>query len=223
MQNETSLYDIPADQLLLAHERLGEGTEIGEARVVSTLFGKARIRIVHKKDRSGWLWLLAASVVLGIIAAIWLNQAAPPPPETDSVAGSPAQINPQIPPEQQNAVPLIPPPAADTSIAAQPAIQPPLPAEPIKPDPAKKPSIAEKPKTPPVATSDDQPEQSEEMGQTDESPTPVPVQAKPAATQPAIQITKTPNAPDKPATESAVKTPPPAANTRQPNQSGVQP
>ncbi|HEY5993846.1 MAG TPA: hypothetical protein VIU46_04510 [Gallionellaceae bacterium] len=69
MQNDTSLYEIPADRMVYTHETLGAGRELGEAEIVNTLWGKAKVRVVNKPGKPGlglvWLW-----VVLGIMAAI---------------------------------------------------------------------------------------------------------------------------------------------------------
>lgn len=174
MQNETGLYEVPPQQLLYTHKGLGEERELGEATVVSTIFGKARVRIVGQKNPSGWLWLLAALAWLGVMAAIWLMQA-PPAPGTGSPAAPPAQPNPHISTEttpaalpvnesplsapqsnvtQSTAPQISAPPApaptpapapAAATLAAQPPIAQPGEAAPAKPAPAKKHPVAHKP------------------------------------------------------------------------------
>lgn len=249
MQNENSLYEVPADLLTFTHTGLGEAEEIGEAQVVSTIFGKARVRIVRKENQSGWLWLLAALGLLLALAVIWWMQGAPLSPETGSVASEPLQQKPQIQPQpqipepnikapqipglnspgqnmpvqQNNPVTNTPAPAADTAITAQPAIEQPAKTEPVKQAPAKKLSSARRPKKPPLETGDDQAEGPQGMGQSGEAPGRTTVSITPAVTEPAIQITKTPNTADKPATNSGARTSPPVPNDQQPGQTGAQP
>jgi cytoskeletal protein RodZ len=77
VQNESGQYEIPAHRLLVTFDgkRVGEGKNLGEARVVSTLFGKARVRIIHEQDKSwGWFLPLAVAAIGGILAAVWLWQ-----------------------------------------------------------------------------------------------------------------------------------------------------
>jgi len=213
---------------------------MGEAIVVNTMFGKARVHIVHKQNQnqSGWLWLLAAFAVLVVMGVIWLRLAMPPSPETRSVSAAPVQLKPQTPPESQTQGPQIPGlnapvqsmpvqnipvPTPKTTITAQPAIQQPVITEPVKQAPAKKLSHAGRPKKPPVATSDDQPKRPKGTEQTDETPVPVPVSINPAVTQPAVQFIKTPSTADKPVSGSGARTSPPAVNDQQPAQTGTQP
>lgn len=243
MQNETSVYEmpeIPADLLLYTHQGLEEPKELGDASVVKTMFGKARVRIVYKENnQSGWLWLLAAFAVLAIMAVVWLMLGAPLSPEIASVAAPPVQLKPQTPPVPQIPAPQIPglnapvqnvpvthtpAPAAATAITAQSAIEQPVETEPARQAPAKKLSSGHRPKKPPVAASSDQTVQPQRMEQTDEAPARTPVSiTPPQVTEPAIQITKTPDTANKPVHESGARTAPPAVNDQQPGQTGTQP
>lgn len=143
MQNETSLYEMPADQLLFSHERLGEGQELGEARVVSTLWGKARVRIVHKQTGPGWRWLLAALALLGIAAAIWAVQARRDADETGKAGELRAAAErqplsqPNVPVQAEGAhdIPAMAVPAPNTPAANGPATPAPSPQVQNAPEP----------------------------------------------------------------------------------------
>ncbi len=74
MQKEPGQYEMPAERLVLTHEggRLGDDRDLGQAVVVRTLFGKAKIRIVRESDQPRWLWpLFTVLVAGGITAAAW--------------------------------------------------------------------------------------------------------------------------------------------------------
>jgi len=72
MQNEISLYEMPADRMVFTHEGLAEGRDLGDAEIVNTVWGTAKVRVVNKQDKSGWAWLLATAVVLGAATMAWL-------------------------------------------------------------------------------------------------------------------------------------------------------
>lgn len=119
MQNDTSLYEMPADRMVFTHERLGAGRELGEVEIVHTIWGNARVRVVNKQGKSGLAWLLAALGVLAAIAILWhlfdkpeTNSsepqvlAAPPisapqapaePPQAQVIPDSPLAPEPQVP------------------------------------------------------------------------------------------------------------------------------
>lgn len=90
--SEAIQYEVPAHLLQVTYEgkRLGEGSNLGEAVVVSTLFGKARVRIVHEGDKPAWLWPVAILVLLGIAAAVWWWLSASQPSRAGSNVMTPA-------------------------------------------------------------------------------------------------------------------------------------
>lgn len=210
MQNETSLYEISPHLLLINYQgkRVGGGRELGEARVVSTMFGKAKVHIIRKQGHSGWLWLLVILVVLGVMAALvfWTMAVAPDTPEISSIAVIPVPIKPQTPPEvsvpapqnlsSQLPVTPITSPTTEKNITAQSTvtrsvIQQPEKTEFTEQTPTKK-RIASKPKALPPDTGDDQPELPVEMESPVKPQAAAPLSIKPAATEPVLQITKTP-------------------------------
>lgn len=123
MQKPTPLYEVPADQLLFNHHGLEEGRELGEARVVSTLWGGARVRIVHRQNRPGGAWLLAVLAVLGAAVAVWLTLARQQADQTGDAAGSQPSSHAAIPAQTgpvQDA-PAMAVPVASVPTAAAPA------------------------------------------------------------------------------------------------------
>ncbi len=70
MQND-SQYEMPADKLVFTHERLRASRELGEVEIVNTIWGAAKVRVVHKQENSGLTWLLSISAVLVAISIIW--------------------------------------------------------------------------------------------------------------------------------------------------------
>jgi len=247
VQNENSLYEIPPHRLHVDYEgkRLGEGRELGEARVVSTIFGRAKVHVIRKQNNSGWLWLLVILTALGSMAAFsfWMREAAPDTPEADSIAVTPLKppTAPEIPvPTQQNSisphlelsVPVLPVPSSATekNITVQPAIprsaiQQPEKSKSTDGVAVQNPVIANKPNTlPPVAAHQNQPGTQTGIARPAQSPTAAPLPVKPVVTESALQITKTPPTRAAEPTSGVVsKTIPPASGNQQSDQTGVQP
>ncbi len=71
MQNETGLYEIPADRLVFTHETLGASRELGEVEIVNTIWGTAKVRVIRKQDNSKLAWMLGALGALAGIAIVW--------------------------------------------------------------------------------------------------------------------------------------------------------
>jgi hypothetical protein len=97
VQNETSMYEMPPERLVFNHHGLGEGRELGQATVVSTLRGKARIQILigGRAPRPAWVWpLAAAAVVAAGLAIAWYTHnwpfSAPTTAETPAEESRPA-------------------------------------------------------------------------------------------------------------------------------------
>ncbi len=87
MQNETSLYKMPPEKMVFTHEQLGAGRELGEAEIVNTIWGKAKVRIIRKESRSGWVWLLVVLCVLAAITVGWYVAA-----KQNAGVSAPAQV-----------------------------------------------------------------------------------------------------------------------------------
>ena len=109
MGHEISQFDIPDRQLLAtnAQPRVSMPADIGEAKIIHTIFGRARVRITRERDKKRRAWLLAALAVTAITAAAWqgwivLQQNGPlaaPPPLSARIRVSAPTIQPEnIPP-----------------------------------------------------------------------------------------------------------------------------
>jgi hypothetical protein len=262
VQNEIGLYEVPPHRLLISYEgkRVGVGRELGEARIVSTIFGRAKVHIIRKQDHSGWLWFLAIFAVLVMMAmvAFWAKMTALHTSETSSITVLPRPVKPQTPaaplalepkisapqlPVSPVTMPphLVPPHPVQVpgkNITAQPIIQKPIPPKPVAQQPvipqagktqfmgqvpAKNPAIASKPKTPPANAGMGQTGLSTEMAHPAKPLAAVPLSIKPAVTEPALQITKTPPAraaEPMPVIDQAV---PKAGNNQQPAPAASQP
>lgn len=125
MTYEISQLDIPDRQLLptAARSRTTLSTEIGEAIVTHTIFGRAKVRIIRKHDKMRrTLWLLA---LLGVAAATaawqgWMTaqqadplQTAEPPP----AFGTTVQESVPAPQPEYLAQPAAMPPAESKQVA----------------------------------------------------------------------------------------------------------
>lgn len=114
MGHEISQLDIQDRQLLAtnAQSRAATWTEIGEAEITHTIFGRAKVRIIRKHDRARRAWLLAAMLVVAAIAVaawqVWiasrqtepLQSAVPSIPESAKVQESVPALQPEnvVPP-----------------------------------------------------------------------------------------------------------------------------
>jgi hypothetical protein len=134
MQNENSLYEMPADRMVFTHEGLGEGRELGEVEVVSTIWGKARVRVVNKQGMSGWAWLFAASAVLGVAAMAWLLLAGKETDSSEPRLLAPPPVNSTQPTAPTASIQDAP---VQNIPSTQAAPTPPVPATVAAPEPAK--------------------------------------------------------------------------------------
>ncbi len=103
MSHEIGQLDIPDPRLRTssASSRASVWTEIGEAQITHTLFGRAKVRIIRKHDkirRALWLTAMVAVAVLAVTAwQTWLTaqQSAPqgaesaPPSGASAIEGAP--------------------------------------------------------------------------------------------------------------------------------------
>ncbi len=96
-----------ADQRRAAKARVW--TEIGEAQITHTLFGKAKVRIILQRDKTRRAsWLLA--MLLTMLAAVaWLEWLAPQPTERTEIVDISLPVNAT---EQKSSVENMPLPAA---------------------------------------------------------------------------------------------------------------
>lgn len=73
MVHEISQFDIPDRQLLASNKQPGPdmSTDIGEAKITRTIFGRARIRVVRERDKKRRALLLSVLAVMALSAAAW--------------------------------------------------------------------------------------------------------------------------------------------------------
>lgn len=73
MWHEISQYDIPDRQLLTTKpaSSVSRWKDLGEAKVIHTMFGKARVRIIREQDQKRRTRLLTALGMVAVAAAAW--------------------------------------------------------------------------------------------------------------------------------------------------------
>ncbi|MBI5890857.1 MAG: hypothetical protein HZB47_09290 [Nitrosomonadales bacterium] len=174
MSNENSQFDISGIQLRESktQPKVSLSREIGEAEVVETIFGRAKVRIIRKNDKfRRSMWMAAGAGTAVIAFAVWqgwyASQQAEPVQNTDPslAAGS----------EVQAAV-LVADAASATAVAAE---------LPVKSEPVALPPMAQMPVTvqpQAVSGTEGMPAKPVVM-----QPKPVPVQPKPAPPAPAVK------------------------------------
>jgi hypothetical protein len=165
MGHEISQFNILDRQLLAANPqpRVSIMSDIGEAKITHTIFGRAKVRVIREQDRKHRAWLLTVLVVTVIAAAAWqgwiifqkMQYVAPAIPLSERIQVSepvfrPAYIAPDPHPSKQKSVSLI-----QTEING--LLSGPLPRHPPGWMPTAKqvrsePLIANKPQTTSVAT-----------------------------------------------------------------------
>lgn len=88
MGHKINRFDIPDHRLMASNTqpRAGIWTDIGEAKIIHTIFGRAKVRVIREQDKKRRAWLLTALAVMAI-AAVWQGwagyqrqSAAPPLP-----------------------------------------------------------------------------------------------------------------------------------------------
>lgn len=95
MGHEISQFDIPNRQLLATNAQPGVDmwTDIGEAKVSHSIFGKAKVRVIREQDKKRRTWLLTALASLVLAAVAWqawielqqMLSAAPPLPLSERI------------------------------------------------------------------------------------------------------------------------------------------
>ena len=71
MGHEISQFDIPDRQLLATNSHTSMWSDIGEAKITHTIFGRARVRVIREKDKIIRTWLLAALAAIALGVAAW--------------------------------------------------------------------------------------------------------------------------------------------------------
>lgn len=122
MGHEISQFDILDRQLLATNSqpRVSIMSDIGEAKITRTIFGRAKVRVIREQDRKRRAWLLTALVVTVIAVAAWqgwiifqrMRYIAPAVPLSERIQVSdpvfrPAYIAPDPHPSKQKSVSLI--------------------------------------------------------------------------------------------------------------------
>jgi hypothetical protein len=155
MGREISQYDISDRQLLAdkAQPKAGVWTDIGEAEITYTMFGRARVRLIREHDKISRGRWLTALVVTALVAAAWLGWVASQPTEPLPSAVLPTPLSAAVqaaaPASQVESIL----PEATTAGSAPGALQP-LSGQKAAEPTAAQPLIAIKPQTAPLATSD---------------------------------------------------------------------
>jgi hypothetical protein len=232
MGHEISQFDISERQLLANSGRTGMWSDIGEAKITRTIFGRARVRVIRERDKIIRAWLLAALAAIAIAAAAWQAWIAyqqselltPLAPLSQRISVSAPVFQPETitpsgtrPPGRNKSESLIQT-EIDSLVASPnklpqrpPDLNPtkPLTAKPVAPQPI----IASKPM--PLATI-----QNSSKKQTDKQPisrVPNPIQpAAPAVATPPAGQPAAPSAATSPATQPAANSPVPVASPAEP-------
>lgn len=148
MGHEINQFDIPDRQMMISSAQARIWSDIGEAKITRTIFGRAKVRVIREKDKVLRVWLIAALAVTALAIAAWqgwvalqqskLLAATPPLSERISV-GAPV-FHPEI----------FPPATARSSgrgksesliqteidsLVASPNVRPPRPSSLIAPEP----------------------------------------------------------------------------------------
>ncbi len=128
MQNETGMYEMPADRLVFNHRGLGESRDLGEATVVCNMWGRATVRVLQdgKQPRPAWLWpAVVAAVVAAALAIAWLAHAWPF--VASGSTGDEARVIQDRPASAETGAPATAQPVTTAPAMAVPA-EPPVPA-----------------------------------------------------------------------------------------------
>lgn len=129
MWYEISQYEIPSRQLLATNRKPGVSswTEIGEAKITHTIFGKAKVCVILEQGKKRRAWLITAMVlaVMALAAAVWqgwiplhqtelLQSATPPIPSSEGTQISTPEFQPEY------LAPSATPPSAGNKPITQP-------------------------------------------------------------------------------------------------------
>jgi hypothetical protein len=221
MGHEISQFDIHDRQLMagIPQPKAAIVTDLGEAKITRTFFGRARVRVVREQDRKRRAWLLAILTVTATAAAAWqgwiifqkMQYVAPPVPLSERIQVSapvfqPAHIAPDPHPSRRKSESLI-----QTEIDG--LLSGPLPRHPPGWKPPEKPVAAK----PTMATQSQAPTQSTAQTAAQTTPSAAAGNASMDAMdtqQPGKPSNATQPAATKPAATTAAATPQPATNAQ---------
>jgi hypothetical protein len=250
MWTDISQFEIPEYLKTAAYGsgRAARYTDIGEVCVVNSMFGKAKVRVIHPQKKRSLIWPLAALAAMGVAVALWLEQDMQKPPEpmriivrsvanegteqtnSETLQATPAIVSkattPTVPIKPHRSPGL----AAKTAVAEKPVTTqtavPPVKNEPAISVPAAKPLIPGNPQTTPISAGAVQSSSTAAISQTAKPPaatqTAQPVVTK--AAEPEIQKEKPAIVPaTDPLPENGIKPVAPAMSGATPDQGITQP
>lgn len=96
MGHEISQFDIPNRQLLATNAQSGVcmWTDIGEAKITHTIFGRAKVRVIREHDKKRRAWLLMTMAVTALATVAWLGWIASQ--QTEPLVASPLPLSARI-------------------------------------------------------------------------------------------------------------------------------
>jgi len=246
MGHEISQFDIPDRQLRAsnARPRASMRSDIGEAKIIRTIFGGSRVRVIREQDRILRAWLLAALAVTVLAVAAWqgwiawrqTQSAAPPLSLSERIRVSapvfrPEHIAPAPPSAGRRSESLIQ--TEIDSLVASPNSLPPRPPVLNVPKPAvakpaaAQPLVAGTPQKAPLAANSNLSKNQTDMQQPRRLPAPIQPAASIVAAPPAAQPAASKAAAVVPLADPLIKadspTPSPAGNSQPPDPDNAQP
>ncbi|MGA7595087.1 MAG: hypothetical protein WCA64_07815 [Gallionella sp.] len=106
MGYEISQFDITDRQLLASdpQPKTAKTSDIGEAKVTRTFFGRARVRVIRAQDRKRRTWLLTVLMAIAAALAAWqgwvvvqrVENEPPPVPLSERISVSPPTFRPEL-------------------------------------------------------------------------------------------------------------------------------
>lgn len=115
MTHDVNQLDIPDRELLAGSPRPSVWTEIGEAKIAYTIFGRAKVRIIRKHDNTRRILWLTGIVTIVAAAAVWQGLLTRHPDEP---------VQSEDLPTSARAKEKVSPPAFQSENIASPAIPP---------------------------------------------------------------------------------------------------
>jgi len=110
MGHEISHFDIQDRQLLSGSARPSMWSDIGQAKITHTIFGRPKVRVIREKDRIIRTWLLVALAAMALGAAGWQgwvalrqNEMQASPPLSERITIGPPVFHPEIVPPAKSA------------------------------------------------------------------------------------------------------------------------
>ncbi|OIQ99539.1 hypothetical protein GALL_184760 [mine drainage metagenome] len=116
MTHDVNQLDIPDRELLAGNARPNVWTEIGEAEITHTIFGRAKVHIIRKHDNTRRvMWLAGITAIVIAAAVVWLGLLAPQQKELAQSEDLPQPVRAKA---------KVSPPAFQSENIASPAIPP---------------------------------------------------------------------------------------------------